>query len=624
MMKITMMKRIYNIIGMGAAAVMLMQGCKSEKIEYVSIDGLSPDAVGYLSVGGFDLRVADYAEEITSTGNDPDFTENTASSASFTRAGSDFGATTEASGDYIIRIRNIKTGDEKKMTYDELKQAQDGQVPLTPGTYVVSAESPDYKGYMAGKTVASWETPVYYGETTATIVSKQETTASGIVCRLANLKATVSVTPDLAGLFMSDTECEAQGKTKLSVILSVGEPGDGNSLQYDRAGMEAVKAGYFKVAETSSTVEVLLKGQYNKADADAEPEYIDVNWKASLPGCKPGQWRKMSIGLTNGADGNVRFEVTVENWTYDETVDVDVTKMYSFSEEIIDDNVSDRNSPVLALAGGNIADGYTIHSGMYDDVLNKWSENLKLTLTPAAGAMVESVTVEVSSDNEDFLAAVDALGAKNRTLEVYPDASVLSGNMVVSDNAGVLTFALNDGGMTKLFSFKGEHHLKVTAVDDMYRFSHTDLKITCLEGEVTVGGPEIVWTNSDGSVTYDFGREYVIDNNLEVKIDVSTESSFTGFNVEIISDLLTPEELEGIGLSDKFDLLNPGNFASVLAEFGFPTGDAISSSKKVEFAISKTLLGLIPALGEGDCHFKLIVSDSFGTTEKTIMLTTAE
>ena len=243
MMKITMMKRIYNIIGMGAAAVMLMQGCKSEKIEYVSIDGLSPDAVGYLSVGGFDLRVADYAEEITSTGNDPDFTENTASSASFTRAGSDFGATTEASGDYIIRIRNIKTGDEKKMTYDELKQAQDGQVPLTPGTYVVSAESPDYEGYMAGKTVASWETPVYYGETTATIVSKQETTASGIVCRLANLKATVSVTPDLAGLFMSDTECEAQGKTKLSVILSVGEPGDGNSLQYDRAGMEAVKAG---------------------------------------------------------------------------------------------------------------------------------------------------------------------------------------------------------------------------------------------------------------------------------------------------------------------------------------------------------------------------------------------
>ena len=623
-MKITMMKRIYNIIGMAAAAVMLMHGCKSEKIEYVSIDGLSPDAVGYLSVDGFDLRVADYAEEITSTGNDPDFTENTASSASFTRAGSDFGATTEASGDYVIRIRNIKTGDEKKKTYDELKQARDGQVPLTPGTYVVSAESPDYEEYMAGKTVASWETPVYYGETTATIVSKQETTASGIVCRLANLKATVSVTPDLARLFMSDTECEVQGKTKLSVTLSVGEPGDGNSLQYDRTGMEAVKAGYFKVAETSSTVEVLLKGQYNKADADAEPEYIDVNWKASLPGCKPGQWRKMSIGLTNGADGNVRFEVTVENWTYDEPVDVDVTKMYSFSEEIIDDNVSDKNSPVLAHAGGNIADGYTIHSGMYDDVLNKWSENLKLTLTPAAGAMVESVTVEVSSDNEDFLAAVDALGAKKRTLDVYPDASALSGNMVVSDNAGVLTFALNDGGMTKLFSFKGEHHLKVTAVDDMYRFSHTDLKITCLEGEVTVGGPEIVWTNSDGSVTYDFGREYVIDNNLEVKIDVSTESSFTGFNVEIISDLLTPEELAGIGLSDKFDLLNPGNFASVLAEFGFPTGDAISSSNKVEFAISKTLLGLIPAIGEGDCHFKLTVSDSFGTTEKTIMLTTAE
>ena len=42
--------------------------------------------------------------------------------------------------------------------------------------------------------------------------SKKETTVSGIVCRLANLKTTVSVTPDLAGLFMPDSQCEAQGQ----------------------------------------------------------------------------------------------------------------------------------------------------------------------------------------------------------------------------------------------------------------------------------------------------------------------------------------------------------------------------------------------------------------------------
>ena len=614
------MKNIFKAMGIIPTAVLLlMQGCKSEKIEYVPTDELSGEAVGYLVVDGFDLQVADYAEEITEEDNDPDLTG--AASASMTKAGSGAGSTTEAPEEYVIRIRNIKTSEEQEMTYGELKQAESGQIPLTPGTYIVSAESSDYEEYMAGATAASWETPVYYGETTATIVSKKETTVSGIVCRLANLKTTVSVTPDLAGLFMSDRQCEAQRKEKLSVTLSVGEAADGISLQYGRTEMDAVKAGYFKL-EASAAVNVVLTGQYNTAAADAEPEYVPVNWKSSLPECKPGQWRKISIGLTNAADGNARFEITVENWTYDETVNVDVAKMYSFTEEIIDDEVSDENSPVLALAGGNIADGYTLHSGMYDDMLNKWTDNLRLTLTPSQDAVVESVTVEVSSDNEDFLSAVDALGVKKRTIEVYPDASALAGSLIVSDDAGVLSFVLNDGGMTKLFSYKGEHRLKVTAVDDRYRFSYTELKLTCLGGEVVVGGPEIVWTNSDGSVTYDFDKVYTIDETLQVKISVSTESTFTGFSVVIDSDILTDEVLGVVGLSGNLDLINPGSAESMLEELGFPTGENVTSQTEVSFDISSflTMIEGLASSGGTYCDFKLVVTDGNGTTEKTIRL----
>lgn len=613
------MKKIYNIIGLAVVTLLMLQGCKSEKIEYIPVDGTSGDAVGYLSVASFDLQVADYAEEITSSGNDPDLTGKQASAV--TRAGGEFNSTKEADGDYVIRVRNISTGKEQEFSYDGLKQIENGQIPLTPGTYVVSAESSDYEEYMAGATAASWETPVYYGETTATIVSKKETTVSGIVCRLANLKTTVSVTPDLAGLFMSDRQCEAQRKEKLSVTLSVGEAADGISLQYGRTEMDAVKAGYFKL-EASAAVNVVLTGQYNTAAADAEPEYVPVNWKSSLPECKPGQWRKISIGLTNAADGNARFEITVENWTYDKTVNVDVAKMYSFTEEIIDDEVSDENSPVLALAGGNIADGYTLHSGMYDDMLNKWTDNLRLTLTPSQDAVVESVTVEVSSDNEDFLSAVDALGVKKRTIEVYPDASALAGSLIVSDDAGVLSFVLNDGGMTKLFSYKGEHHLKVTAVDDRYRFSYSDLKITCLKGEVTVGGPEIVWTNSDGSVTYDFDKVYTIDETLQVKISVSTESTFTGFSVVIDSDILTDEVLGVVGLSGNLDLINPGSAESMLEELGFPTGADVTSQAEVSFDISSflTMIEGLASNGGTYCDFKLVVTDGNGTAEKTIRL----
>ena len=153
------MKKTYNIICVAVATLLMLQGCKTEKIEYVTTDGLSGEAVGYLSMDAFDLQVADYAEEITSSSQDPDFVES-AGAASATKADQSFGSTEEASGDYVIRIRNIRTSEETELTYDELKRAEDSRIPLAPGTYVVSAESPDYEGYMSGETAASWDSPI--------------------------------------------------------------------------------------------------------------------------------------------------------------------------------------------------------------------------------------------------------------------------------------------------------------------------------------------------------------------------------------------------------------------------------------------------------------------------------
>ena len=120
------MKKIYNIIGLAAVTLLMIQGCKSEKIEYIPVDGTSGDAVGYLSVASFDLQVADYAEEITSSGNDPELALMQASAV--TKAGDDFNSTREADGDYVIRVRNISTGKEHEFSYDGLKQIENGQI----------------------------------------------------------------------------------------------------------------------------------------------------------------------------------------------------------------------------------------------------------------------------------------------------------------------------------------------------------------------------------------------------------------------------------------------------------------------------------------------------------------
>lgn len=604
------MKNILNIMGLSFAALLLVQGCKTEKIEYSGLDEEDAQEAGYLLVGDFNLQVANYAEEISTSG------EPSAAASLQTRADGGFGSTSEAADDYILRIRNVKTSEEKTMTYGELKGLEDKKIPLTPGTYIVSAESAEYAGYVSSGASALWETPVYYGEVTTAIVTRQETSISDLVCRLANIKSTVSMTPDLQNLFMSDAECETQGQEKLSVTLSVGEE---TGLSYYRDDMEAVKAGYFKASGDGTTIDITISGMYNNASADA-PEYIPVNWKASLAGCKAGQWRKISIGLSDANEGNARFEITVEDWTYDEKVDVDVTKLYAFSEEVIsDENVTDPDSPVFALSGGSIADGYTVSPSMYDDVLGKWLDNMRLTLTPVSGSAVENVVMEVSSDNEELLAAVAAAGFKEDRVPVYPADASISSYFVISDRDGVVSFTVTDAGMTRLFSYKGTHTFTLIATDDMYRTSYTDLEVTCTEGEVAAGGPEIVWTDNAGSVVYDFDKRYNHDE-VEVDITVTTQNRFTGFNVEIVSDILTPEALQGVGLSDKLDLLDPGQYEEALTGLGFPVGDAITSVREVNFNITQFMSVITMLNQDGYCDFKLIVSDSSGTTEKTIQL----
>src|SRR5699024_7644223 len=226
-----------------------------------------------------------------------------------------------------------------------------------------------------GEARADWERPVYYGSVTKNVIKRTETAVNDLVCTLANIKTTVTLTQDLQELFMSDADAEASGREPLSVTLSV----DDARLVFDRAAADAGRAGYFKATGGTNTVKIVLSGAYNKAVADEEPEYVSVNWTKEITGCKAGQWRKVSIGVLNADQGNVQFQVTVESWVYDQKVEVDVMQLYPFGEETVpDEDVSDEGAPEVALDGADIADGYAIDGSMYDELLGKWNENLKV------------------------------------------------------------------------------------------------------------------------------------------------------------------------------------------------------------------------------------------------------
>ncbi len=361
------------------AFLLLLSGCKNEDPGFPTTPG-TDDEVGYIVTSGLSVTVADNEIISTTTGeSSPTKSESSGSEAThLTRSNNTQSAvdstttktdppTAEASDDYKVTILNTKTSETMNYTYADLKKEENQKIPVAPGTYKISAESPDYASYMAGDYYANWDMPVYAGSVTKNVIKATETTVNDLVCSLANIRTSVSLTPDLQSLFLPDDQATEQ-LPALTVTLSVGE----NSLVYDRAAADGEKYGYFKAVEATNTITVELKGAYNKASGDVEPEYVPVKWTREITGCKAGQWRKISIHVTNASQGNIQFQMTVENWVYDQKIDVDVTNLYAFGEEVIpDEDLSDANSPVVTLEGHDIAQGYTINQSMYNEDLGK-------------------------------------------------------------------------------------------------------------------------------------------------------------------------------------------------------------------------------------------------------------
>ena len=302
------MKEFFQITCM--ALLLFLAGCKNETPGYNGGgDDPTPDdtEMGYLVTSGLTVSVADDEVISTTTGgsvSQPAKPANrTAKAQETTRASSPLA---DAGDDYKVTIRNVKTSETLNYTYGDLKKAENQKIPLAPGSYTIAAESPDYAAYMAGANYAAWESPVFAGSVTKTIVKKTETTVNDLVCSLANIKTTVILSADLQSMFLPDAQA-TEALPALKVTLSVGE----NKLVFNRAESNNEARGYFKAVEASNTIKVELEGSYNKSPGDAAPVYVPVKWTREITDCKAGQWRKISIKILNATQGNIQFQMGV-------------------------------------------------------------------------------------------------------------------------------------------------------------------------------------------------------------------------------------------------------------------------------------------------------------------------
>lgn len=610
------------------AFLLLLSGCKNEDPGFPTTPG-TDDEVGYIVTSGLSVTVADNEIISTTTGeSSPTKSEASGSEATnLTRSNNTQSAvdstttktdppTAEASDDYKVTILNTKTSETMNYTYADLKKEENQKIPVAPGTYKISAESPDYASYMAGDYYANWDMPVYAGSVTKNVIKATVTTVNDLVCSLANIRTSVSLTPDLQSLFLPDDQATEQ-LPALTVTLSVGE----NSLVYDRAAADGEKYGYFKAVEATNTITVELKGAYNKASGDVEPEYVPVKWTREITGCKAGQWRKISIHVTNASQGNIQFQMTVENWVYDQKIDVDVTNLYAFGEEVIpDEELSDANSPVVTLEGHDIAQGYTINQSMYNEDLGKWNENLQAIITPQSDVTLRSVKLLFASDNATLLSDLSAAGYTDYTIPIWPQNDALNSYLLIQQGStGLVKATLKDAGMTKLFTYKGVHTVKFIAVDTKGRTSYTNLKITVSEGgSIVTEGPTATWVNDRGG---QLDVPFQLDPNdlPPVELKVESKTGITDFKIEISSTNQEFAELISTMFStNNLDLINPGSNAETLASLGFPTGDQVRNQTSLSFDISQFMSAL--AVFSGEHTFKLQVTDANGQIAKSLIL----
>lgn len=141
--------------------------------------------------------------------------------------------------------------------------------------------------------------------------------------------------------------------------------------------------------------------------------------------------------------------------------------------------------------------------------------------------------------------------------------------------------------------------------------------LTVVVGEGGVSDPSIVW------VDHDIKQAYAVTDDLKVVINVTSSKGIAQLYVDIISDLLTKEELESANLTDHLDLVTPGEYEGSLNGLGFPTGDDVLGKNELTFDISPFMSMLLLVAGGETCYtnFQLTVIDAEGNqTVETIQL----
>lgn len=568
------MKLLYQILAAGTLA-MLATGCKDETPNYGQTGGGSSETVGYVDLNGLSPQVLLDAE-INQT--------PAQTTAAQTRA------VTEATPDYLVRIYNSSDECVLDTTYGDMQsQFNDGPeqnlLALPVGTYRLEVHSQEPSSVPD----IEWEAPTY-GTTYDFAVLRSHTSdspltiADEVVCKLSNIKVTVSISADLAELLGDDT------KSTVTLGSAVAEFTKSES-----------RAAYFRPQNSDGdTLEFKLTGT-----KDGKPAELSK----TITGVKAGQWRKIMLSIVYAETGDIKIVVTVDSFVQDSEITINSTE--SLWEPELDEG-TDR--PTLTWPGHDLAQPVALDESMYDPSGTFNGTAPALTLSAADG--IQTLLLGITSDNAAFrteiieaagLTDVDLCGTISRLHPFY--------GLQVTAGATEATIDLKSI-MYLFFGYEGSHTLTFNMTDNKGRNAVATLQFNYGKGTAEED-PSIVCRQ------FDIDQPHTTQTGDEIDVDIKTASGIQAFVVSIISETLNEEVLAAVGLRPTFDLCNitdPEELAALTSDdIGFPVNDDVKGQTSMTFSVTK-FTGMLSAF-PGTHQFKLAVTNAEGsTTTKTLQL----
>ena len=468
-------------------------------------------------------------------------------------------------------------------------------IELEAGKYIFKMISGEIPG-------AEFECPIYGLTEPFTIVRKQTTVLDELVCTLQNIQASIKYSADLRAALSDDT----------TATLTVGS----SSLVF---GVDETRSGYFKAEQALNDIDVLVKGMYTQEGK--EPAAFEFN--TTIKNVKAGQYSDIELYIEYSGEGNISISVTIDGWVVDQSIVYDLAKL--ISEDVM---VDDDDKPTITLVGGDIDAEILLAQTDFDQNGN-YTKNLVVDVTSKSA--ITSLVVDIASTNPTMATSLAEYGLSSSidlcNAGVASGALKLMGLPVNDQVKGKTAVTYNITGQMKLLKeLVGTHTFTITVTDEQGGVTTKALVIT-VQGEQV--GPVVVLKGLN------IDERHTVTANLSIDVVVSATSGIKNFTVQIVSDVLTPDQLGGVGLCDVLNLVEPtasystvdptfdaSGIAASLTNFGFPTGDQVKDKTTVEFTITP-FLSLLSFTGAGNHDFVMTITDNDGnTTVKTLMIKT--